>query len=277
LNNPIDLSELSSEDQAAWQSLRSYLASKSPALVAFSGGVDSGLLAAILYQVVGNKMLAVMVDSVVHTDTDRLAAQSVADQIGFPFKVVSFNDLENEAFSSNPVDRCYICKLERFKVLTAYARKQDYPYVMEGSNADDANDYRPGLRAVAELGILSPLADCGLTKKQIRTLAKAIQLPVWDRPSTPCLATRIPYGTPITLERLQMIHQAEAYLSELGFEAVRVRFDGRTARIEVHPDQLVPLISNRSAILRFMKESGFIHITLDLEGYRQGSNNEGIV
>lgn len=277
MNNPIDLSELSSEDQAAWQSLRSYLASKSPALVAFSGGVDSGLLAAILYQVVGNKMLAVMVDSVVHTDTDRLAAQSVADQIGFPFKVVSFNDLENEAFSSNPVDRCYICKLERFKVLTAYARKQDYPYVMEGSNADDANDYRPGLRAVAELGILSPLADCGLTKKQIRTLAKAIQLPVWDRPSTPCLATRIPYGTPITLERLQMIHQAEAYLSELGFEAVRVRFDGRTARIEVHPDQLVPLISNRSAILRFMKESGFIHITLDLEGYRQGSNNEGIV
>jgi uncharacterized protein len=138
-------------------------------------------------------------------------------------------------------------------------------------------DYRPGMRAVSELGILSPLADCGLTKKQIRAIAKALDLPVWDRPSTPCLATRIPFGTTVTLERLQRIQAAEDYLTGLGFLSVRVRYDGRTARIEVQPDQILKLMTKREEILVFMKQSGFIHSTVDMEGYRQGSNNEGLI
>jgi len=271
------LNNLSPADQTAWQALCDHLAEKSPAIVAFSGGVDSGLLAAAMYHVAEAQMLAVNVDSVVHTDADRTIAQAVADQVGFPFLMVPFNDLENEAFCANPVDRCYVCKYQRFKYLSEYAQEHGYRFLMEGSNADDAGDYRPGMRAVKELGILSPLADCGLTKKQIRAMAKALNLPVWDRPSTPCLATRIPYGTPVTLAGLHMIQAAEDYLSGLGFQAVRVRSDGRTARIEVQADQINQLMTKRDEVLAFMKQAGFIHTTVDLEGYRLGSNNEGIV
>ena len=277
MNSFPNLNGLSLADQTVWQALCDYLAEKSPAVVAFSGGVDSGLLAAAMFHVAGGNMLAVNVDSVVHTDADRQIAQAVADKVGFPFLMVPFNDLENQAFCNNPVDRCYVCKYQRFQYLAAYAQEHGFRFVMEGSNVDDASDYRPGMRAVSELGILSPLADCGLTKKQIRAIAKALDLPIWDRPSTPCLATRIPYGTPISLEKIKMVQTAEDYLSELGFQSVRVRYDGRTARIEVRTDQINQLIVQREEILSFMKKAGFIHSTVDLEGYRQGSNNEGLV
>jgi pyridinium-3,5-biscarboxylic acid mononucleotide sulfurtransferase len=270
------LKKLSADELAAWQRLTEYLKAYPPAVVAFSGGVDSGLLAAAQYLISGDKMLAVMVDSPVHTDEDRSAAKALAKQVGFNLEILLFDDLQNEAFCLNPVDRCYICKYERFKHLLQYAHEYGYHAVMEGSNLDDESDYRPGKRAVQELGIRSPLATCGIPKNQIRSIAKAMGLSVWDRPSKPCLATRIPYGVGIDREKLSMVQQAETYLADSGFNQIRVRSDGKTAKIEVEPEQLSAVLDERNNIIMHFRQLGFVYITLDLEGYRLGSANEGI-
>lgn len=270
------VNQLTTEDREAWQRLSAYIKQHSPAIVAFSGGVDSALLAAASWLVSGKNMLAVMVDSPVHTDEDRKAARAVAAKAEFPLKLMPYNDLDNEAFCLNPVDRCYVCKYARFKELLRFAREQGFAAVLEGSNLDDEGDYRPGRRAVQELGILSPLSACGIGKAQIRRLSKAMQLPVWDRPSKPCLATRIPYGVVIDLKMLTNVQKAEAILQSLGLEQVRVRSDGRTAKIEVQPEQLDGVLDNRQNIIEALKALGYTYVTLDLEGYRRGSANEGL-
>ncbi|MBI9050717.1 MAG: ATP-dependent sacrificial sulfur transferase LarE [Anaerolineaceae bacterium] len=275
--NTITLSGLSEDDQHAWQRLIDLLSDKPNALVAFSGGVDSALLAFALHQAVGDQMRAVMVDSAVHTEADRQAARQVAKQAGLPFEIIQFDDLKSEKFCSNPSDRCYFCKYNRFEFLLAYANKNGYTSVMEGSNLDDAADYRPGMRAVKELGVLSPLEQCHITKEQIRRFAKAFDLPVWNRPSAPCLATRFTFGTTVTINGLEMIRQAEAYLDRLGFTSVRLRYDGRSARIEVDLLQLEQILAKREEIVKYFRQLGFVNISLDLEGYRMGSNNEGWV
>jgi pyridinium-3,5-biscarboxylic acid mononucleotide sulfurtransferase len=272
-----DDSHLTAEDKSAWQRLVSLLQENGHSIVAFSGGVDSAVLAAALYQVAGDHMLAIMVDSPVHITADREAAQAVAAEIGFPFLVIPFDDLAQEQFCENPVNRCYVCKFHRFDFLVNYAKEHEFTAVMEGSNLDDEGDYRPGIKAVKELGVMSPLAMSGIRKDQIRRFAHAMHILVWNRPSAPCLATRFTYGTKISRSALDDIREAEAFLNSLGLHAVRVRYDGKNARIEVQKDELASVLAQRQSIVSKLKSLGFVKISLDLEGYRLGSNNEGYI
>ena len=196
--------------------------------------------------------------------------------MGFCHQVVEYDDLANPMFVANPPDRCYHCKLARFKALQGIADKFGAKWLVEGSNADDAFDYRPGARAVAELGARSPLAEAGFTKADIRALARAMGLNVWDRPSAPCLATRFPYGSPVTSAGLEQVARGEAFLRQRGFRVVRVRHFGDTARIEVAPNAIMALACQREETLGFFKAIGFAYVTIDLAGYRSGSMNEGL-
>lgn len=243
-------------------------------VVAFSGGVDSALVAAVGYAALGANMTAVTVRSPVETPGDTEAAERTARQAGFRHVIVDFDDFASPQFTSNPPDRCYHCKLARFRELRRLADSWGVSVIAEGSNADDALDYRPGARAVAELGIRSPLAEVGLTKPEIRALARALGLEVWERPSSPCLATRFPYGSTITRQGLQQVAQGEAYLKERGFTLVRVRHFGNTARLEVPLAEIEHLVSQRDDILPFFKQLGFTYVVIDLEGYRSGAMNE---
>jgi uncharacterized protein len=243
-------------------------------VVAFSGGVDSGLLCAAAYRALGERMLAVTVRSPIEALDDVESAHSLADQVGFPLRVLDYDDLSNPEFVANPPDRCYVCKLARFRQLGQLAAEEGFTAVVEGSNADDMLDYRPGLRAVVETGTVSPLQELGFTKNEIRTLARAFGLSVWDRPSAPCLATRFPYGSPITHEGLSQVAQGERYLHEHGFRVVRVRHHGVMARLEVAPGEIERLVAMREEVIAYFKSLGFTYVSVDLNGYRLGSLNE---
>lgn len=258
------------------QKLAQCISEMESVVVAFSGGVDSGLLCGVAYAVLGSRMLAVTVHSPVETPGDDQAAQTLALQVGFPHRVFDFNDLENPAFVANPPDRCYHCKLARFRALQQVQAEFGARFIVEGSNLDDRSDYRPGARAVAELGIRSPLAEAELSKQDIRALARGMGLSVWDRPSAPCLATRFPYGTVITAEGLRQVRESEAFLKQKGFHPVRVRHYGETARIEVAPAAFETLLAQRADIILALKHQGFHYIVLDLAGFRSGSMNEGL-
>jgi pyridinium-3,5-biscarboxylic acid mononucleotide sulfurtransferase len=202
------------------------------------------------------------------------AANNLAEQAGFPLEIVEFDDLTNPKFVENPSDRCYYCKMVRLKLLKEMAQKRGYEVVLEGSNASDGGDYRPGMRAVAELGVRSPLAEVGLVKTEIRQIAHALGLSVWDRPSAPCLATRFPYGMPVTRQGLQQVAAAEAFLSKRGFEPLRVRHLGDGVRIEVAPAEIARLVAMREETIQYIKSLGYKYVSIDLQGYRQGSLNE---
>lgn len=244
------------------------------AVVAFSGGVDSGLLAAVAYQALGDRMLAVTVRSPVELPEGVKAATDLARAVGFRHQIIDYDDLTNPQFVNNPPDRCYHCKLQRLGMLVDLAREQGFAVVLEGSNADDRDDYRPGKRAVAELGVISPLAEAGFTKEEIRNLARELGLALWNRPSAPCLATRFPYGTPVTQEGIDQVAKGEEFLRNLGFEPVRLRHYGNLARLEVAPEKISVLVEHREEITQFLKSLGFIHVAVDLFGYRSGSLNE---
>jgi pyridinium-3,5-biscarboxylic acid mononucleotide sulfurtransferase len=242
--------------------------------VAFSGGVDSALVAVVGHAALGDHLIAVTVRSPVETPGDAETASRTARQAGFRHVVVDFDDFSTPHFAANPPERCYHCKLARLTEIRRLAAGWGITHVAEGSNADDAADYRPGSRAVAELGIRSPLAEVGLRKSEIRALAHALGLEVWDRPSAPCLATRFPYGTRITARGLDQIAQGEAFLRERGFSPVRVRHFGDTARLEVSPSEFGRLALERDTLLPFFKSIGFTYVVADLAGYRSGSMNE---
>jgi pyridinium-3,5-biscarboxylic acid mononucleotide sulfurtransferase len=272
----VQISDLSPDLQAKYERLRLDLGAQASLLVAFSGGVDSGLVAAAAYRVLGQRMLAVTIQSPVETEEGIEAARVTAAAAGFPHQVVAYNDLSNPMFVENPPNRCYHCKLNRLGELKKMAVEEGFAAMAEGSNAEDRGEYRPGERAVAELKILSPLAQAGLVKWEIRELAQALGLPNWDRPSAPCLATRFPYGAKVTLEGIRQVDQAESFLKQQGFAPVRVRHYGSLARIEVAPAMIARLVAQREDVAVKFKELGFIHTAVDLMGYRSGSLDEGL-
>lgn len=246
------------------------------AAVAYSGGVDSALLATAAYLALGERMAAFTIRSEVEQPGDSAAAAELAAQVGFRHQIIAFDDLAQLDFSTNSPDRCYYCKLERFKALNNLANAQGLEILLEGSNVDDELQRRPGKRAVQELGVRSPLAEAGLTKTDIRMLARVLELPVWEKPSSPCLATRFPYGSHITVEGLQRVAAAETFLQERGYKQVRVRDYGSLARIEVQPDMIPGLVAERQEVVLSLRSLGYQHISLDLLGYRSGSLDEGL-
>jgi uncharacterized protein len=257
-----------------WERLLASLRALESAAVAFSGGVDSGLLCAAAHRALGERMLAATIHSPVDPPGEMESAQGLARQLGFAHVVVAHDDLANPRFVANPPDRCYHCKLARLSLVRGLAAGRGLAHTLEGSNADDERDYRPGRRAVAELGVRSPLAEAGLTKDDIRAISRALGLAVWDRPSAPCLATRFPYGSPITRDGLRQVAEAEACLAGLGFAVARVRHHGAVARIEVPAADLPRLVSQRERIAARFKELGFAYVSADLAGFRSGSMNE---
>jgi len=259
---------------ARWNTLLNYFEKQPSVIVAFSGGVDSALLCAAAFAALGDRMLALTIHSPVESVESIEIAKAHAAQVGFPHRVIEYDDLDNPLFVANPPDRCYICKKARFERLQDFAKHEGFATLVEGTNADDVDDYRPGSKAVLELGIQSPLLDLGFTKKEIRALLKAMGMPIWDRPSAPCFATRFPYGLPVTTEGLQQIIAGEAFMRDLGFDTVRVRHHGDTVKLEVDPAQFEGYITHRRQILEFFSGLGFRYITADLAGYRLGSLNE---
>jgi pyridinium-3,5-biscarboxylic acid mononucleotide sulfurtransferase len=260
--------------QSKWETLLTQLAQLGSAVVGFSGGVDSSLLSVAAYQALGDKMLAVTIKTPVETSGTMDVAASLARQFHFPHKVIEFNDLADEKFVSNPADRCYHCKKMDFGIIWKEARQANFKHVLDGSNADDVTDYRPGRKAAEELEVLSPLLQAGFKKDDIRQIAKALGMANWDRPSSPCLASRFPYGTRITQEGLEKVAAGEEFLHQQGFRVVRVRYGGANVRLEVSPQEISRLIDQREDVVKFFKGLGFKYVLIDLEGYRQGSLNE---
>jgi len=245
-------------------------------LVAYSGGVDSTLLLKVSRDVLGNEVVAVTTSSRTYPDRELEEAKEIAKMLGVRHVIIETHELENDNFASNPPDRCYYCKNELFSRLWQIAREFRLNYVLDGSNSDDVNDYRPGARAAQEHGVRSPLREVGLTKNEIRALSREMNLPTWDKPPAACLASRFPYGSRITPEKLSQVEKAENVIRAVGIKQVRVRHHGNTARIEVPPADFRKLLNTCTSgqIVQEMKRLGYDYVTLDLEGYRTGSMNE---
>jgi uncharacterized protein len=248
------------------------------AAVAFSGGVDSTLLLSVAREVLGDDVLAVTVVSPFMPGHEKKEASETAGLMGARHEIVEVDESDIEGFADNPPDRCYICKKFLVSRVISIAKDRGISCVMDASNADDAGDYRPGIRALRELGIRSPLMEVDLTKDEIRRMSKRRGLPGWDKPAMACLATRIPYGERITKERLRRIDEAEKYMRSLGYINCRVRSHGDLARIEVSPERIEKLLrpGQRGQVTEHLRDLGFRYVTVDLRGYRTGSMNEAI-
>ncbi|HEY9863512.1 MAG TPA: ATP-dependent sacrificial sulfur transferase LarE [Candidatus Obscuribacterales bacterium] len=258
------------------QQLQALFQEMERALIAYSGGIDSTLVAKIAYDVLGDQALAVTAVSPSLLPEDLEDARIQAAEIGIQHQEIQTQEMANPNYTSNPVNRCYFCKSELHDHLKPLAQTWGYLYVVDGVNADDLGDYRPGIQAAKERGVRSPLAELGVSKTEVREIAKYLGLTAWDKPAQPCLSSRFPYTEEITVSKLQRVGRAEVYLRKLGWKNLRVRSEGDTARIELSPEQIQDfvLMTELPKLVQAFQEFGFIYVTLDLEGYRSGKLNQ---
>lgn len=256
--------------------LKAIFAEMERALIAYSGGIDSSLVAKVAYDVLGDRALAITAVSPSLLPEELDDAQIQADEIGIAHELVETHEMENPNYTANPVNRCYFCKSELHDTLKPLAIERGYPYVVDGVNADDLKDYRPGIQAAKERGVRSPLAEAGIAKAEVRQLSKQLGLSWWDKPAQPCLSSRFPYGEEITIAKLQRVGRAEVYLRKLGWKNLRVRSEGDTARIELLPEQIKEFVftTDLPQLVSTFQSYGFVYVTLDLEGYRSGKLNQ---
>jgi pyridinium-3,5-biscarboxylic acid mononucleotide sulfurtransferase len=258
--------------------LRASLRDLGAAVVAFSGGVDSSFLLRVAVEELGERVVALTTRSPTAPDDDEAIARAVGESLGVRHLLIDANELAIPGYADNPTDRCYLCKGSLYDICRAEAAKLGIEHVIDGVNLDDLGDYRPGLKAALEQHVVHPLADAQLTKHEIRALSRGLGLVTADKPASPCLSSRFPYGTRITLEGLRRVAGAEQVLHRLGFRECRVRFHDPVARIEVPGDQLPRLVAPavRDVLVRELKQLGFLYVALDLQGLRSGSLNEAL-
>jgi pyridinium-3,5-biscarboxylic acid mononucleotide sulfurtransferase len=248
-------------------------------MVAFSGGVDSTFVLRVAHDTIGERVIALTTSSPTMPDEDRDTAIKMAAEIGARHLVIDSNELEIPGYAANPVNRCYLCKTNLFEICEARATALGIGEIVDGLNLDDLHDYRPGMKAAAERRVRHPLVEAELSKAEIRELSRSLGLRTWDRPASPCLSSRFPYGTEITPEGLRKVAEGEKLLHALGFRVARVRYHGEVARIELERDQIARVFEPeiRDTVERELKRIGFRFVTIDLNGFRSGSLNEGIV
>lgn len=270
------MEQITREQMEKLEHLRAYLKGLHSVAVAFSSGVDSTFLLKVAKDTLGDKVIAVTAQSCSFPKREINEAVAFCKEEGIMHFICQSEELNIEGFAQNPKNRCYLCKRELFEKIKGIAEENQMEHIVEGSNLDDMGDYRPGLVAVEEMGIESPLRACDFTKADIRALSKYLGLPTWDKQSFACLSSRFVYGETITKEKLNMVNQAEQLLLDMGFHQVRVRIHGKMARIEIEPGEFLTLMEeeNRKKIIGKFKEYGFTYVTMDLMGYRMGSMNE---
>ena len=259
--------------------LRALFVPMESVMVAFSGGVDSSFVLKVAHDTIGTRALALTTTSPTMPVEDLDSARAMAALIGARHLMVESNELEIPGYAANPLNRCYICKNNLFAVSEAKAAELGIEHVVDGLNLDDLRDYRPGIQAAAQKGVRHPLVEAELGKAEIRELSRALNLPTWDRPASPCLSSRFPYGTTITVDGLGQVSRGEQLLRRLGFKLLRVRYHGDVARLELGRDEMHRMLEPDLAdlIAREFRTIGFRFVTLDLKGYRSGSLNEGLV
>ena len=259
--------------------MREIFAPMRSVIVAFSGGVDSTFVLKVAYDMIGDRVLALTTTSPTMPDEDRQSALAMAQVIGARHLIVESNELEIPGYSANPLNRCYLCKHNLFTVCEAKAAELGMDNIVDGLNLDDLHDYRPGMQAASEKRVRHPLVEAELSKAEIRELSRAMELPTWDRPASPCLSSRFPYGTEITPEGLAKVAAGERVLHAMGFKVVRVRFHGEVARLELERGEIARIFETqiRDIVDREFKKIGFRFVAIDLKGFRSGSLNEGVI